>query len=181
MATSRRMLLAAAPALAGAALWPARPARAGEPRHVKLINVHTAERFDGVYHDGERYDLDALATLDWVLRDHHADTAFIMDMDTIDLVWRLQRHYVRARGHQPWINVHSAYRTPETNRSLVSEGAALNSYHMRGQAIDVSVQGYGMHILANFAQAVQTGGLGLYWRSNFVHLDTGPRRLWYRR
>lgn len=181
MALSRRALIAAGPGLAlglGArSAW----SQATEPRHVKMINHHTGERFDDVYHDGQRYLLDALERLDWFLRDHHADTAFIMDMDTVDLVWRLQQYYVRARGHRPWVNVHSAYRTPETNRSLVSEGAALNSYHMRGQAIDVSVQGYGMHILANFAQAVQTGGLGLYWRSDFVHLDTGPRRLWYRR
>jgi uncharacterized protein YcbK (DUF882 family) len=181
MALSRRSLIAAGAGLALAPTSMPALAQAGEPRLVKMVNLHTGERFEDIYHDGRRYLLDALDTLDWFLRDHHADTAFIMDMGTIDLVWRLQQYYVRARGHRPWVNVHSAYRTPETNRALVSEGAALNSYHMRGQAIDISVQGYGMHILANFAQAVQTGGLGLYWRSDFVHLDTGPRRLWYRR
>jgi len=154
----------------------------GEPRRLKLYNIHTGEHFDGEYHDGRRYLLDALAALDWFLRDHHADATAIMDMDVLDLVWQMDRRYRIARGHQPTINVHSAYRTEATNQALVSEGAAVNSYHVRARAIDISVQGYGIHILANFAQAVQVaGGLGIYWRGRFVHLDTGPRRFWYSR
>jgi uncharacterized protein YcbK (DUF882 family) len=28
---------------------------------------------------------------------------------------------------------------------------------------------------------IGAGGIGIYWRSRFVHMDTGPRRFWYRR
>ena len=87
-------------------------------------------------------------------------------------------------GHVPWVNVHSAYRTPETKRGACgSRGAppppAQNSFHSARPGDRRVGPGYGIHILANFAQAVQTGGLGIYWRSRFVHLDTGPRRFWY--
>ncbi|MEQ9815195.1 MAG: DUF882 domain-containing protein [Azospirillaceae bacterium] len=181
---SRRRVLAGLACLPAISLHPshAQEGGGGAPRSLKLYNLHTGERFDGEYHDGRRYLLDALAALDWFLRDHHADEAAIMDIDVLDLVWRMDRRYLIARGHQPTINVHSAYRTEATNQALISEGAAVNSYHVRARAIDISVQGYGIHILANFARAVQVqGGLGIYWRGRFVHLDTGPQRFWYSR
>ena len=62
----------------------AQSAAGGEPRRLKLYNIHTGEHFDGEYHDGRRYLLDALAALDWFLRDHHADATAIMDMDVLD-------------------------------------------------------------------------------------------------
>ena len=64
---------------------------------------------------------------------------------------------------------------------LLTEGAALNSLHLQGMAVDVSVQGLGINILANQAMQIGAGGLGIYWRSGFVHLDTGRHRFWYRR
>lgn len=153
----------------------------GETRWVKLYQPHTGESFEGEYRIDGRVPADARRTLNWFLRDHHTDIATSMDFGTLDLVYRLQGLYRRARGHTPTVNIHSAYRTRSTNDNLLSEGAALNSYHLRGQAVDVSVQGYGIYILANFAQRVGAGGLGVYWRGNFVHVDTGPARFWYRR
>lgn len=180
----RRRLLAAAaaaPLALGAGPAAADPP-AGPPRSLDLHNLHTGERFTGEYHDGSRYLLDALAALDWLLRDHREDRAAIIDMDLFDLVFALDQRYRRARGHRPTFQIHSGYRTERTNQALLAEGAAVNSYHLRGRAIDLSVAGYGIHILANFAQAAQlAGGLGIYWRGRFVHLDTGPRRFWYRR
>lgn len=155
--------------------------RAAEPRRLKLHNPHTGESFDGPWHDGAEPIPPALAELNWLFRDHREGISRTIDPGLFTILWELQRHYVVARGHVPTLNIHSGYRTHATNEALRPEGAALNSYHLRGQAADVSVQGYGIHILANFAQAVQSGGLGIYWRSDFVHLDTGPKRLWYRR
>lgn len=156
-------------------------AQAEETRWVKLYQPHTGERFEGEFRIDGAVPGDARRALNWFLRDHHTDIATPMDIGTMDLVWRLQGLYRRARGHTPTVNIHSAYRTRSTNDNLLSEGAALNSYHLRGQAVDVSVQGYGIYILANFAQRVGAGGLGVYWRGNFVHVDTGPARFWYRR
>ncbi len=150
-------------------------------RSLRLANVNTGESFDGTYFNGEGYVWSALGELDWLMRDHHVGAAVPMDPGLFDILWRLSERYRRARGHTPTLAVHSGYRTPETNRALRSEGAALNSYHLRGQAVDLSVQGYGIHMLANLSRGIGQGGWGIYWRGRFVHLDTGPARFWYRR
>ncbi|MFE0753390.1 YcbK family protein [Inquilinus sp. NPDC058860] len=150
-------------------------------RRLKLYNPHTDERFDDVYAvDGAVSD-DARKRLNRLLRDHHVDKATDMDPGVFDLLWLISRRYQLARDRRVTINLHSGYRTPETNEKLRPEGAARNSLHMQGKAVDLSVQGYGMVFLANHARAVASGGLGLYWRSDFVHLDTGPKRVWYKR
>lgn len=168
---SRRSLLAAA------LLAPAAGLAAAEPRSLRLYQVHTGEHWDGEYHDGTDYLPDALEPLDWFLRDHHMNVSYPMDPGVYDLLWRLTAHF----GRPITINIHSAFRTEETNTKLIPEGAAQNSLHKEGKAVDVTVQGFGIYALANHARAIAAGGLGLYWRARFVHLDTGPPRLWYRR
>jgi uncharacterized protein YcbK (DUF882 family) len=150
-------------------------------RRLRLYNPHTDERFDDVYAIDGSYGADASKQLNWLLRDHHVDVATDMDPGVFDLLWLMSRRYQVATKRLVTINLHSGYRTPETNEKLRPEGAARNSLHLQGKAVDLSVQGYGMVFLANHARAVASGGLGLYWRSDFVHLDTGPKRLWYKR
>jgi uncharacterized protein YcbK (DUF882 family) len=177
--TRRRALLglAALPFCAAAA-----PAvdQTGE-RRLRLYNPHTDERFDDFYAVEGAVSPDAWKRLNWLLRDHHVDKATDMDPGVFDLLWLMSRRYQVAKGRRVTINLHSGFRTPETNEKLRPEGAARNSLHLQGKAVDLSVQGYGMVFLANHARAVASGGLGLYWRSDFVHLDTGPKRLWYKR
>ncbi|MGF1624892.1 MAG: DUF882 domain-containing protein [Alphaproteobacteria bacterium] len=177
---SRRAVLAglAAATVIGPA---AGSARAQSGRRVRLYNAHTGERFDDVYHDGESYIDDALSTLDWLVRDHRQNVAAAMDPAVYDLLWTLGSRYAAARGARPTITVHSGFRTEETNQLLRTEGAAQNSFHLQGMAVDVSVQGLGINILANQALRIGAGGLGIYYRSGFVHLDTGRPRFWYRR
>ena len=177
--TRRRALLGLAAVPFCAAVAPAID-QPGE-RRLKLYNPHTDERFDDVYAVEGAYGDDARKRLNWLLRDHRAGVATDMDPGVFDLLWAISRRYRVATGRQVTVNIHSGFRTPETNEALRPEGAARNSLHMQGKAVDLSVQGYGMVFLANHAQAVATGGLGLYWRSDFVHLDTGPKRLWYKR
>jgi len=79
------------------------------------------------------------------------------------------------------INIHSAFRTEATNTRLLSEGAAQNSLHKVGKAVDVTVQGLGIYFLADRVREIGAGGVGIYWRARFCHIDTGPPRFWYRR
>ena len=171
----RRSLLAGA----GAALI-ARPAvpSPGEPRELRLYNVHTGERFREVYHNGEGYFAAALPRLNWFLRDHREAAASEMDPRLFDILWTVQRNYLRTHGARVTLNVHSAYRTERTNALLRSEGAAQNSYHKFGRAVDISAQGYGIYFLYDMVQSSGAGGVGVYMRSQFAHLDTGPRRHW---
>lgn len=175
---TRRAVLAGTGAamLAPAAAW-----AATGPRSLKLKHHATGETFDAPYAEGTAVLPRAQEALDWLLRDHHENKATAMDPALFDLLWRLSERFRRARGVAPEFIVTSAFRTEAMNERLRAEGAARNSLHKAGQAVDLIVRGYGLYIVANHAQAVATGGLGLYWRDKFIHLDTGPRRLWYRR
>jgi uncharacterized protein YcbK (DUF882 family) len=84
---------------------------------------------------------------------------------------------VGAKGQ---VHVVSGYRSPETNAYLreVSDGVAQNSYHMKGQAIDLSLPDRSLRSLHKAALSLHAGGVGYYPDSNFVHVDTGPVRHW---
>lgn len=77
------------------------------------------------------------------------------------------------------ITVNSWYRTPAWNRQV---GGAKNSLHMKGMAVDFSVedmtpkQVYAKLLKARASGAIAIGGLGLY--RGWVHADTGKVRTW---
>jgi len=65
--------------------------------------------------------------------------------------------------------VTSGYRTPERNRAV---DGALESYHLRGQAADITVAGMSPQEVARAAEAVGFGGIGVY--PTHVHVDVRP-------
>jgi hypothetical protein len=78
-------------------------------------------------------------------------------------------------------SITSAYRTPAYNARI--SGAAKHSLHMAGRAIDVDLGNIGssQSALAAFGKmAVKCGfvGFGIYYSSNFIHIDTGTGRTW---
>ncbi len=186
-ATRRNFLLGAslAAALAPAALAESRlnklrPAAAPSiaPRRLKLYNANTKETFDREYHDGSALVGKAHDELDWFLRDHHENVSMRMDAGLFDLMWGFQQRLARAGfGSGPlWIG--SAYRSEKTNEKLRREGAAHNSKHLTGQAVDITIPGHGVFNYERIAEWSATGGIGLYYWDHFVHFDTGPRRYW---
>jgi len=52
------------------------------------------------------------------------------------------------------------------------------SLHMSGMAADVRLPGRNSLELARVAADMQLGGVGLYRRDGFIHLDCGPARRW---
>lgn len=80
-------------------------------------------------------------------------------------------------GGRP-ILVTSGYRTRATNERLRAQGidAARNSFHLRGRAVDIRVPGVVPARMAEFGSFLGLGGVGVY--TDFVHLDTGPKRMW---
>ena len=80
---------------------------------------------------------------------------------------------------QPF-SVISGYRSAETNRKLAlnNNGVAKNSYHIKGRAIDIRLPGTKTLHLKEAGLALRVGGVGYYSRSDFIHLDTGPHRVW---
>ena len=57
-------------------------------------------------------------------------------------------------------------------------GAARNSLHMRGMAIDLFVPDRPLRTVHAAAVSLKAGGVGYYPRSGFVHVDTGDVRYW---
>lgn len=72
----------------------------------------------------------------------------------------------------------SGYRSPAYNRLLCCEDAcvATNSYHMKGMAADIYIDGVSPAKIERAARRLKIGGVGCY--ADFVHLDVGPVRTW---
>jgi uncharacterized protein YcbK (DUF882 family) len=91
-----------------------------------------------------------------------------------DLLARMQ-----ALIGQP-LRVLSGYRSWQTNRFmyLVGFDVAEHSQHVAARAVDFTVPGIPPQRLGDIARQCGAGGVGVYRRSAFVHVDTGPRRDW---
>lgn len=77
--------------------------------------------------------------------------------------------------------VNSGYRSPEYNANL--KGAAKNSLHMQGKALDISWSGINNETKEEFIRLARIygfRGIGRYGSGsgNFIHIDVGPERTW---
>lgn len=147
-------------------------------RSLRLVNAHTWEKLDIVYWSQGRYIADSLSQINHLMRDHRANKSIAMDVSLMDDLYNLY-HLLDAKER---IHILSAYRTKETNAKLRarSSGVAKFSLHMEGRAIDLSVPGKTVEHVRNAALSMQSGGVGYYASSGFVHIDTGAVRNWSR-
>ena len=135
--------------------------------------------FQGYYLDRgvlvpEAYSQICYAFRDWRLGEY--DGVVQIDINLLNLLAAMQIHLDRVTGRQTEYLLTSGYRSLQTNANI--EGAAKNSFHMRGMAGDVVVPGVPIAYLNKLALYFQTGGVGIYHRSQFVHVDSGPVRSW---
>jgi uncharacterized protein YcbK (DUF882 family) len=72
----------------------------------------------------------------------------------------------------------SGYRSPAYNRLLRKRDGdvARNSYHVKGMAADIGLEGVLLRDIEKVAKGLSVGGVGRY--DKFVHLDVGPVRCW---
>ncbi|MBA3814089.1 MAG: YcbK family protein [Alphaproteobacteria bacterium] len=142
-------------------------------RKLALYNIHTGETFEGPYWRENAYDKKALERLTHVLRDRRNNKKLPMDPRLFDALHRLQAKL----GTKDPFQVICGYRSPETNAKLhrTSSGVAKNSLHVKGKAIDVSLEHLPLKELSNAARSLKVGGVGYYPKSNFVHIDIRPK------
>lgn len=143
---------------------------------LKLYNLHTTEEVDTVFWADGQYNQQALNDLNHLLRDHRTDQMIDIDVKLFSLLYLINSKLGNSRS----ISVISGYRSKETNRklALTNPGVATNSYHTKGQAIDIRISGRETKDIRNAGLQLRVGGVGYYKRSNFTHLDTGPHRRW---
>ncbi len=166
--------LAAAPSVAvaeAAAMVSAQP-----ERRLRLANAHTWEKLDLVYWAEGKYNPESMAEINHLMRDHRANRSKAMDVNLIDQLHAL----VTALDTKERVHVLSGYRTPETNARLRSRSKAVAKYslHMDARAMDFNIPGKNAKTIHKAAMAMNAGGVGLYSRSGFVHIDTGRVRSW---
>jgi uncharacterized protein YcbK (DUF882 family) len=180
----RSFLILGAKTAAGLVLAQAVPAWASVPapsadkstRHLAFYHTHTGKHLEITYARNGVYDAKALQQVNQYLRDFRTNEVHPIDTELLDMLWNIQQEL----GCESTYEVISGYRSPQTNQNLRhrSNGVARLSLHMKGQALDVRLTGQKTSLLRDSAIALQSGGVGYYPKSNFIHLDTGRVRNW---
>lgn len=176
---NRRHFLTTLAAAGGATMMTARRARAATrsaTRRLDFRHLHTGESLSIDYAVEGRYEPDALAAVNRLLRDFRTGDEHPIDPHLLDVLHALAGRLETRRSFE----VISGYRSPATNAALRrrSDGVAAHSLHMVGQAIDIRVGGVALTHVRNAALDLKAGGVGYYPASNFVHVDTGRVRRW---
>ena len=147
-------------------------------RRVAFHNLHTDEKLDAVYWERGQYVPDALQAINKVLRDFRTGDVHPMDPKLMDLLAAISSTVETKQSFQ----IISGYRSPKTNALLheASEhsGVANHSLHMQGMATDIRLPDVQLAHLHKAALALQSGGVGYYPKSDFVHVDVGRVRHW---
>jgi len=145
-------------------------------RSLSLYNPHTKDSFNGVYWRKGEYVTDALNNINHIMMDFRAHDIKQIDTHLLDLLSEMS---IKLKPEKP-IHVISGYRSPETNAMLRKrgKGAAKNSYHIQGKAVDIRLPGYRTSVLRRTAFKLRKGGVGYYPHQKFVHIDVGPIRYW---
>ena len=146
---------------------------------LRLYHTHTGERIDIVYRRDEGYVPEALASLDQFLRDHRTGEVHHFDPRLFDLLSDLTASVGRPGAE---INIVCGFRTPWSNEYLRhhTSGIATNSLHMQAEAIDIRLPGTKTLQFRQAARRLGRGGVGYYARSDFIHVDLGRVRYWFR-
>ncbi len=147
----------------------------GEARDLSMFNQNTQEHIATIFYANGGYRRTQLQDLNHFLRDHHANAVHEMDPRLLTMLYDLQTIFDKRE-----IEVISGYRTAATNEMLrhTMPGVAKDSYHMKGQAIDIRIRGIEISLLHDVAKTLGVGGVGYYPQANFIHIDTGPNRYW---
>jgi uncharacterized protein YcbK (DUF882 family) len=178
IASSRRSFLRRAVGCAGLLLAPlgAAYARPSGTRSLSFVHTHTGESLSVGYCSDGVYQPTCLAQVNRFLRDFRTGELHAIDPRLLDVLYHLQVLADRDVTYE----VISGYRSPQTNAELrqISTGVAEHSLHMDGRAIDVRMSNFSTRRLHEYALSLQSGGVGYYAASDFVHLDTGRVRTW---
>ena len=151
---------------------------AGDIRRIRMHAGRTGERLDTIYWIEGDYIGEAMKEINRFMRDWRTDSVTNIDRRTIDILAASHR---MLDADAPYLLL-SGYRSPGTNAMLRSRSrsVARNSLHMKGQAADIRLPSRSVAQISQAAISCSAGGVGKYSRSNFVHMDCGPIRVWGR-
>lgn len=150
----------------------------GFQKRIVLLHPSSREMVDVVYFHHGAYDKKALARIDKLFRDRSAKVTGRIDPELIDYLVD-----IRTRFNLPasvTFEVLDGYRTRKTNERLArrNNNVALESWHMKGYAVDFRIPGVDGRAICEVAKTMQRGGVAYYPKDNHVHVDLGNIRTW---
>ena len=103
-----------------------------------------------------------------------ACSTILIDYKLVEYLQKIRDHFGKS------VTITSAYRCPSYNKRI---GGATGSYHSKGMAADIVVQGVTPREVAKYAESIGILGIGLYETASdghFVHIDTrNYKSFWY--
>lgn len=149
---------------------------AGDIRRIRMYSGRTGESMDSIYWIEGEYIKEALKEVNYFMRDWRTDQTISIDVRSLDI---MAASHSLLDSNEPYMML-SGYRSPKTNAMLRSRSrnVAKNSLHMTGKAGDLRLKSRSVAQMAQAAISCSAGGVGKYSRSNFVHMDSGPIRVW---
>jgi uncharacterized protein YcbK (DUF882 family) len=123
-----------------------------------------------------KYIPDALAEINYALRDDRSGEVHSIEPKVLDLLHQIGKN-LDTNCH---FEMYSGYRSPKTNAMLrrMNSEVASHSLHMEGEAVDITLPGRSLEQLHKTALAMRAGGVGYYPDANFLHVDVGRVRRW---
>lgn len=142
---------------------------------IAIYNFHENEFREISFRDGLKYNPEGLKEVSEIMRSHGDEKTHQIDLRLIELLASIQEHF----GAET-VEIISGYRSPSYNSSLIDSGrgAARESMHKLGLAADIHIDEVDEQALFDYVKKLGIGGVGIYTRYNFVHVDLGPSRAW---
>lgn len=128
---------------------------------LQLYGLASKEEVDlEIFNDDGSFDVDELHAADHMLRCKRTDTEKPIDPRLIVILSHVYDHF------QKRLEVVSGFRNQRKQ----------TSFHFKGSASDIRIEGVPPKKIVQFASTLDTGGMGigLYPRSKFVHIDVRP-------
>jgi uncharacterized protein YcbK (DUF882 family) len=148
---------------------------AGDIRKISIYSSRTGETLESIYWIEGNYIPEAMSEINRIMRDWRSGEVTRIDARTIDIM-AASHSLLRPRALHAPVRLPLARDQRHASEPVGRRGA--NSLHMKGQAADLRLKSRSVAQMARAAAACNAGGVGKYSRSNFVHMDCGPVRVW---
>ena len=129
--------------------------------HIEITTLFSHEDVAvDIFNDDGSYDSDALEELNHALRCKRTDAEKPIDPRLYVLLSHVYDHFQKP------LQLVSGYRNQRRE----------TSFHFKGSASDIRIQGVNPKKIRDFAATLDTGGMGIGWypRAQFVHIDVRP-------
>lgn len=147
-----------------------------EERFLWLTRRSCGEEYKEVFFSNGKYNFDSYKRFCKIMRDlRDEDQIVSIDANLLNALYKIQNTLLGFGIRKP-LNINSGYRSKKTNEN--TEGAAKNSFHTKGRAVDISNESIDSGLIGTLGMIMASGGVGFYPNKNFIHLDTGNKRQW---